>query len=305
MRAMTCFGCLASLLLPGVALAQVEPEPPSPPPASAPIAKDPTPPPPALPPRPEEERSGGSAGGIAIGVGGQYARVEQEQNLSTSAAGLAIVATMMGFGEPLSGRGHAAVFFGGGSGGPEGAYALDLHVGLGSSPTKGTQLFARLGAEAYAAKNDEIEAGLTMLPALALGFSAVGHGVAFEIAPRGGITGRTEYEPGDESQGRRHWRRVRPRVAYGGVSTLATDYFVVNGSLVRLADSDPVTVFAGDVCGYAFGILALCFQMQRWESIAARADNGVVSTIPFTYLGGMLGFGVAKSGALWSGTWGK
>ncbi len=142
-----------------------------------------------------------------------------------------------------------------------------------------------------------------MLPALALGFAAVGHGLAFEIAPRGGVTGRTEYEPGDESQGRRHWRRVRPRFAYGGVSTLATDYFIVNGSLVRLADSDPVTVFAGDVCAYGFQILALCVQAQRWESIAARADNGAVSTIPFTYVGGMLGFGAAKAGALWSGTW--
>lgn len=292
-----------ALVFPRLALAQVEPAPP-PASGSAPIATEPAPAPPAPPPpHPLEERSGGSAGGIAVGVGGQHAMVDQEQSLSTTSAGLAIVGTIMGFGEPLSGRGHAAVFFGGGSGGPEGAYALDLHIGFGSSPSKGTQLFARLGTEAYAVKNDEIEASLTMLPALALGFSAMGHGIGFEIAPRGGITGRTEYEPGDESQGRRHWRRLQPRVAYGGVATLASDYFMINGSLVRVADSDPITVVAGDVCAYGFQILALCMQVQRWESIAARTDNGVVSNIPFTYVGGMLGFGAAKAGALWSGSW--
>ncbi|MBS2013078.1 MAG: hypothetical protein JST00_09335 [Deltaproteobacteria bacterium] len=283
------------------------------PPASAPIATDaPTTPPPSTPAasapsRPEAEAQPDATATTGIGFAAVLGlslsnlAVDLPSSKQTPTSGGAFVHLgLSGFWRVLSLRLRLSGVVGGGGAGYLGAYSAEAWVGAGARITKNDQLFFRVGFDGYAFKNDELEASTGSVPGFAVGYQFWADGLGFEIAPRISLTPRSEYEPGDEALGRRHWRRLDARLGYGGAATITSKYFFLDGSLLRVADSDPLTVVDGRLCILPLHV-AVCAFGQYWRSIAtpsfvpANPAAALPTEIPSVYLGGSIGIGIAGS----------
>lgn len=317
---------LALALPVAIVLAQavdpLPPPPPPPPPAtdttSTPVATDgstavatppSTSPPPPLPlatkstaPVPSEHADTGIGYAAVLGLGLSTLGVDLPAGKETSTGGGAFVHLgLSGFWKVFSLRLRLSGLIGGGGAGYLNAYSAEAWAGAGARISKNDQLFFRIGFDGYAFKNDELEASTGSVPGLAAGYQFWADGLGFEIAPRIGLTPRSEFEPGDEAQGRRHSRRLKTRLGYGGAATITSKYFFLDGSMLRVADSDPLTVVDGRLCALPFHI-ALCGFAQYWGSIATPAfptpatPPGIgPQEIPAVVLGGSIGIGIAGS----------
>jgi len=176
-------------------------------------------------------------------------------------------------------------------------FAIRAFVGGGALLGDRAQLFFRVGAETTSLKNDEIEASSTSIPAGQMGVQVWASKVGIEIAPRIGMGLRTQYEPGDESLGRRHWRKLGLRAAPGGsVLILAGDAVAIDASYLRIVDDDPVDIVDGRLC-VTYNFVAACGFGQYWRSIATLPAGGpAAQEIPTIYVGGTIGLGEAKAG---------
>ena len=71
----------------------------------------------------------------------------------------------------------------------------------------------------------------------------------------------------------------------------------MDASFTRVLDSDPLTLLEGDACIVPY-VLSVCGFGQYWRSIAnAPTPLAPRLTIPSTYFGLSLGFGVAGAAA--------
>ncbi len=261
-----------------------------------PYPQQPAPPPPSpSPSRPYGTDPIGLGYSITFAAAGTRVEVDQGAPLRTWAGGGFLHFSAAGLSDYISLRGRVTAFLGGGGGGYEGAGAIQFFAGLGVSPTQSSQLFVRLGSNAYFLKNDEIEASTTSFPAVELGYQFYVNGFGFSLSPQAGLAGRTEYEPGDEGQGRRYARRISTRMTAGGAASLFTDYVFFDASLLRVLDSDPLTIVEGEVCVVPY-IFSVCGFAQYWRSSAiGPAPTFDVRTIPTTYFGLAVGVGIAGS----------
>jgi hypothetical protein len=252
---------------------------------------------PSSPPSAESLEPAGFGYALVFAGGGGFTEVDQGPAWRTTAGGLFFHGSASGFANHTSARLRVSGFFGGGGGGFETAAALQAFIGLGAPVSRGSQLFVRMGSSAYVLKNDEIEASATQLPAVQVGVDFHTKGIGFEVSPQAGLAPRTEYEPGDEDQGRRYWRRIGTRGSVGGLATVYSDYFFLDGSFSRVLDSDPLTLLEGDVCIVPY-VFAVCAFGQYWRSLAnAPTPLAPRLTVPTTYFGFSVGFGVAGSAA--------
>ena len=297
------------------------PPPPPPPPAtdtSTPVATDgstavatpppATTPPPPLPlatrptaPEPSDHADTGIGYAAVLGLGVSNLAVDLPAGKESSTGGGGFVHLgLSGFWKVFSLRLRLSGLIGGGGAGYLNAYSAEAWAGAGARISKNDQLFFRIGFDGYAFKNDELEASAGSVPGFAVGYQFWADGLGFEIAPRIGLTPRSEYEPGDEGQGRRHSRRLNARLGYGGAATITSKYFFLDGSMLRAADSDPLTVVDGRLCLLPFHV-ALCGFAQYWRSIATPAFPTPATPgvgpfeIPAVYLGGSIGIGIAGS----------
>lgn len=264
---------------------------------SMPVAADPTSPAVAKPEGPKRPALPPTPGGmgylatIGLGLGSMRTELSGAEHGTTTGGGF-LSLNASGFSESFSLAGRLTAFIGGGSGGMDTVASARLYIGGGPAVTDRSQIFARIGAEGASLKNDEMEASFTSIPAMQIGYQLWGHDVGFEIAPRIGLAPRTEYEPGDESLGRRHWRRLGVRAATGGsVFFTAGKLFAIDASYTRVVDEDPVDHVDGRVCVTPFYV-ALCGFGQYWRSIATLPIGPAAQEIPTTYIGGSLGFGL-------------
>lgn len=264
-------------------------------PVAAPEAAKHEPPPPA---DPWPTRASGLGYALVGGLGLGFLETDLAGSKQrTTGGGLFFHLAGSGFTEAFSLSGRVTGLFGGGSGGQETMLAAHVFVGGGAAIGNHSQLFARLGAEGHSLKNDEIEAASSTVIGGQLGFQTWLDGFGFELAPRFGMSPRTEYEPGDESAGRRHWRRLAVRPAVGGSALVTVEHVMfIDVSLGRVLDSDPVDVADGRVCLVPFYI-ALCGIGQYWKSVATVPTGPASVDVPTTYLGFALGVGAAGSGA--------
>lgn len=302
-----------ALALPIVLAQSVDPlppPPPPPPPPSTPVATDGAAPatPPPLPlatrpttPVPSDHAETGIGYAAVLGLGLANLGVDLPSSKQSSTGGGAFFHLgLSGFWKVLSLRLRLSGLVGGGAAGYEGVYSAEAWVGAGARVSKNDQVFFRIGFDGYAFKNDELEASTGSVPGFAVGYQFWADGLGFEIAPRIALTPRSEYEPGDEAQGRRSWRRMNARFGYGGAATITTKYFFLDGSLLRAADSSPLTVVDGRLCLLPFHI-ALCGFTQYWRSVAvpgAGIPTAILpSEIPSIYIGGSIGIGIAGADA--------
>ena len=88
----------------------------------------------------------------------------------------------------------------------------------------------------------------------------------------------------------------KPIVDYGGTVSVATKYFLINGSVTRLVGSDPLTTANGQAC-LLVSVLAACGFVDYWKSSAtttgALPQPAVTRDVDVTYVGFSLGFGVS------------
>jgi hypothetical protein len=254
-------------------------------------------PPPPSEPGVESPDPAGFGYALALTGGGARTEVDQGPSWRTWAGGVFFHASASGFANHTSARVRLSGFLGGGGGGFESAAAVQAYIGLGAPISRGSQLFVRFGGNGYALKNDEIEANTSQFPGVQLGINFHTKGFGFELAPQAGLSARTEYEPGDEEQGRRYWRRMGSRGSAGGLASLYTDYFFADASFSRVLDSDPLTLVEGDACVVPY-VFSICAFGQYWKSIAnAPVPLAPRLTIPSTYFGISVGVGVAGAAA--------
>lgn len=287
---------LASLFLAAPAAAQIAPAPYPyypypPPPAPAPL---PAPPPP--PPSPS-----GYAFAASVGAGGTRAEVDLGgQAFRTWSGGAHLHLSLAGFAKPYTGRLRLTGFVGGGGGGAETAAALHVGAGAGLSLGSSSQLFGRLGVHGYALKNDEVEAN-TETAGLELGFQTYQNGFAIELAPFLGVAPRSEYEPGDEGQGRRAALRLGARPGVGGHLAVTTKFVFLDVSAERILASNHLEVMEANLCVNPY-VVTVCGFAQRWSGLAvppgplpaAGTGLGGGLTIPSTastYIGLSIGIG--------------
>ena len=248
-------------------------------------------PPPKAPPVPPSPGGAGYLASLGLGLG--FTRTDLSGGTEgATAGGLSLQLGLSGFDSSLSVGARLGAFVGGGSAGMDSVLDARVFVGGGPAVTDHSQVFFRLGAEGSSLKNDEVEASLVTIPAVQIGYQLWGHGGGFEIAPRIGLSPRTEYEPGDESLGRRHWRKVGVR-ASGGASLFVTaaDAFSLDVSYTRIVDEDPVDHVDGRACVTPFYV-ALCAISQYWRSVATLPLSTAAQEIPTLYLGGAIGIGM-------------
>lgn len=274
--------------------AQQHEEAPSIPIASEPGKPDPPPPSPSALP----ETPGGFAFLATVAAGVAVMRTELSGGNQGSLAGgghLHLVGS--GFSSNISYGGRLSFFLGGGGAGFESMFAVRAFVGGGAVLGEHSQVFFRFGAETTSLKNDEIEASSTSIPVGQIGVQAFGPNVGFMIAPRIGLSPRTSYEPGDESLGRRHWRKLGVRAAPGGEILFSAGKLVaIDASYLRILDEDPVDIVDGRLC-LSHGFVALCGFGQYWRSIATLPLAGpAAQEIPMLYVGGSIGIGETSSG---------
>lgn len=170
----------------------------------------------------------------------------------------------------------------------------EAFAGLGLPVADGGQVFLELGASGSSFKNDELEANVLSAPMAYGGFQQSFDGFGFQLGPRGGIAIRTEWEPGDEAAGRRHQRALKPRVGYGGAVAVASKYIILDGSLLRVAGTEPLYAANGQVCLVA-AVLVACGFVDYWRSVATTSGASplppVTRDVDATYIGIALGFG--------------
>jgi len=237
----------------------------------------------------------GIVGGLGLGfletdLGGTFGKQK------TTAGGLFVHASGSGFSEGFSLSARLTALLGGGGGGQETMFTAHVFIGGGATLGTHSQLYARIGLEGRSFKNDEVEASSTSIIAGQLGYQLWLDSFGFDLAPRIGMSPRTEYEPGDESAGRRHWRRVSTRAAVGGSAMIiVSDVAFVDASFTRVVDDDPVDVLDGTACLVPFHF-ALCGVAQYWKSIATVPFGPATSDVPTTYFGFAIGIGAAASG---------
>jgi hypothetical protein len=138
---------------------------------------------------------------------------------------------------------------------------------------------------------------------LQLGWQIWTNGIGLEVGGKGGVVPRTEYEPGDEMQGRRYWRRFNTELDYGAYGSIVSEFFNVSGSYRRIPHDEAVTVIEGNACLHFIG--ALCAVGQQWKGAAFGPTGGGVGlgvpqgerVITSTYLGLALGFGMGATKA--------
>jgi len=116
----------------------------------------------------------------------------------------------------------------------------------------------------------------------------------FEIGPRGGLTVRAQYDPGNESKGLRFHRRPGVRPSWGGAATLVSNPALFNFGLTRVEDADAPLWFAdGNGCVTVTGkepALIVCAMGQYWQSVVV-GSAGQMREVPSWILGGSLGLG--------------
>ena len=290
--------CVATLLAASEARAQWQAPYPQQPYPQPPYPQPPAPSPPPVPPPPKADTLGGplSGGGFALVLGFSGAR--QEVTTYGSHRGwsggtflhLAAVgsASLFVFNARLGANLH------GGANGLDGRFAGDLTFGSALRLIEGSELFYRIGVGGLSLHNDEIRASVTELPALQIGYQLKLKDLLIDVGPEGAATFRTEFEPGDEGQGRRMRRRLDARLAAGGFVNVLYKHLLVQGKALEVMDSDPLLVADGQVCA-AFGV-ALCGFAQYWRSIAQNPLTGEFRTPEVTYIGVALGFGFASEG---------
>ena len=266
---------------------------------SMPVAAEPEKPAPAPPPRSALPETPSGLGFLAtVGAAASVMRTDLSNGEHGSVAGGGLLHLVgSGFSGGFSYGGRRAFLLGGGNAGLESMFAVRAFVGGGPALGDHAQLFFRIGAETTSLKNDEVEASSTSIPAGQMGVQLWGSDIGFMIAPRVGLAARTEYEPGDESLGRRHWRKLGVRAAPGGeVLFSAGNLVAIDASYLRILDEDPVDIVDGRLC-LTYNFVAACGFGQYWRSIATLPIGGpAAQEIPMIYVGGSIGIGETKAG---------
>jgi hypothetical protein len=265
-----------------------------------PYPQQPYPQQPPINPAKQEPRYAGFGVSGVLGAAFGRAVVDQGPEWRTFSGGVLLHGLTTGFHDFATGRARLTAQIGGGGGGAEAAYAGELYVGVGVPLSESSQLHLRIGVDAVGLKNDEIEATTGELPGVQLGWGIWTNGIGFELGGKGGVVPRTEYEPGDEMQGRRYWRRFNTELDYGAYGSLVSTFFTVSGSYRRMAHEDPLTVVEGNACLHF--VLALCAVGQQWKGQAFGPTGGALSQlgtkdITTTYLGFAIGIGGSKTEA--------
>ncbi len=269
--------------------------PPSPQAGSQPVAKEPSE---AKGESPKDKLpSYDGAYDFVLGLAGARLDVNMDTRQSTQALGGFVDLNAFGYRDYGAFTFHFTGFTGWGSGSLEGRGHADFLFGAGVPAAEGGEGFFEIGASSSAFKNDELDANLITLPTVMVGYQQHFEGFGFQLAPKGGLALRGEWNPGDEEAGRRMHRGVRkPIVDYGGTVSVATKYFLINGSVTRLVGSDPLTTANGQAC-LLVSVLAACGFVDYWKSSAtttgALPQPAVTRDVDVTYVGFSLGFGVS------------
>ena len=234
---------------------------------------------------------------FVLGLAGARLDVNMDTRQSTQAVGGFVDLNAFGYRDYGAFTFHLAAFTGWGAGSLEGRAHADFLFGAGVPAAEGGEGFFEIGGSSSAFKNDELDANLISLPVAMVGYQQHFEGFGFQLAPRGGLALRGEWNPGDEDAGRRMHRGIRkPVVDYGGTVSVATKYFLINGSVTRLVGSDPLTTANGQAC-LLVSVLAACGFVDYWKSSAtttgALPQPPVTRDVDATYVGFSLGFGVS------------
>jgi hypothetical protein len=167
----------------------------------------------------------------------------------------------------------------------------EFTIGSGLRLFEGSELFYRAGVAGASLRNDEVRATLNELPAVQLGYQLKTKDILFEIGPEGALALGTEWEPGDEDQGRRLRRKLKSAFGAGGFGSVSIHHFILQGKALHLFDADPLLVADGQLC-FAYG-LAICGFGQYWKADARNPISGEIRSAEATYFGLALGVGIA------------
>jgi hypothetical protein len=259
------------------------------------------PPPPAPPPaKPATDILDALKGGGAYvaGIGAYVGQTDVGVDGAPRAVGggVHLQGLLVGHNRYFTNRARIGGTFGGGRVGAEGMSVIEGSFGVGLPTSDSSQAFLRLGIEAIGLKNDEIEATTIRTPEVQLGWHLWLNEVGFELGPRGALAARTEFEPGDEAQGRRRFRALSGAADVGGFATVVTSFLSLDASFARTITTAPLTIVEGTACVHYY--VALCGFGQHWSSLATGPTGGGAQdarTIDVTSVG--ISLGVQASGS--------
>lgn len=272
---------------------------PQPPPSWRP---PPAPPPPPPPPPVDGTKDildalkGGGAYVAGIGAYAGQTEVGVDGAPRAMGGGVHLQGLLVGHNRYFTNRARIVGTFGGGRVGAEGMSVVGGSFGVGLPTSDSSQAFVRLGIEALALKNDEIEATTIRTPEVQLGWHLWLDEVGFELGPRGALAARTEFEPGDEAQGRRRVRRLSGTADVGAFATVVTSFLSFDASFARTVTTAPLTIVEGTACVHYY--VALCGFGQHWRSEATGpTGSGAQDTrmIEVTSVG--ISLGIQASGS--------
>jgi hypothetical protein len=171
----------------------------------------------------------------------------------------------------------------------------DLSAGPLLALTPSLMLFARIGMDAYGSKDDALDASLYTLPAVTAGVRVVTPSATFELGPRGGLSLRSQFDPGVEADGLRRHRDSHVRPSWGATGAMVAGVALFEASLTRVEETHGLWMAEAGLCGIAGRSsshegFVLCGSGQYWRG-ATTASFGDDRDVRALALGLSVGYG--------------
>jgi hypothetical protein len=151
----------------------------------------------------------------------------------------------------------------------------DASAGFPLSLSSAVQLVLRGGIEIDSYEDDELDVSVITFPLMTGGLQITTDVLFVELAPRAGTTLRAVYAPGDESEGRRHFRRSRVALSWGGAALFSVPFAYFEGSVARVEEDAGLWLERASACGFfeAKGGITLCGWGQAWHGPVIGEDG--------------------------------